>query len=164
MPMVGLGRARAWRARPSDRRTSASLSMRRGASAVWRSSVANGGATCACAGAHSAATQVATIMPDTTQRGSRPIKALIVLSPKKAAMTARATRVNSARSEEHTSELQSLMRISYAVFCLKKKKKKSHNKQSTILPPTQHHRQLKIPSRPTETRHITNYNKQQKPN
>src|SRR3546814_5615447 len=30
----------------------------------------------------------------------------------------------SARSEEHTSELQSLMRISYAVFCLKKKKSK----------------------------------------
>src|SRR3546814_2241881 len=29
----------------------------------------------------------------------------------------------STRSEEHTSELQSLMRISYAVFCLKKKKK-----------------------------------------
>src|SRR3546814_12243680 len=33
-----------------------------------------------------------------------------------------------ARSEEHTSELQSLMRISYAVFCLKKKK---HNKEQT---------------------------------
>src|SRR3546814_2629214 len=32
--------------------------------------------------------------------------------------------LSSARSEEHTSELQSLMRISYAVFCLKKKKKK----------------------------------------
>src|SRR3546814_7116640 len=30
-----------------------------------------------------------------------------------------------ARSEEHTSELQSLMRISYAVFCLKKKKKQT---------------------------------------
>src|SRR3546814_10514255 len=30
------------------------------------------------------------------------------------------------RSEEHTSELQSLMRISYAVFCLKKKKEKPH--------------------------------------
>src|SRR3546814_8254318 len=29
------------------------------------------------------------------------------------------------RSEEHTSEIQSLMRISYAVFCLKKKKKKN---------------------------------------
>src|SRR3546814_9035571 len=34
------------------------------------------------------------------------------------------------RSEEHTSELQSLMRISYAVFCLKKKKKKNAHKQS----------------------------------
>src|SRR3546814_2346495 len=31
------------------------------------------------------------------------------------------------RSEEHTSELQSLMRISYAVFCLKKKNNKQHN-------------------------------------
>src|SRR3546814_8415815 len=34
-------------------------------------------------------------------------------------------RVIGARSEEHTSELQSLMRISYAVFCLKKKIKKT---------------------------------------
>src|SRR3546814_1025927 len=32
-----------------------------------------------------------------------------------------------ARSEEHTSELQSLMRISYAVFCLKKKKNNIHS-------------------------------------
>src|SRR3546814_14679737 len=32
---------------------------------------------------------------------------------------------NARRSEEHTSELQSLMRISYAVFCLKKKKKRN---------------------------------------
>src|SRR3546814_2855972 len=32
------------------------------------------------------------------------------------------------RSEEHTSELQSLMRISYAVFCLKKKKKQKKTK------------------------------------
>src|SRR3546814_6164873 len=39
---------------------------------------------------------------------------------KLAAITRR--RNNIARSEEHTSELQSLMRISYAVFCLKKKK------------------------------------------
>src|SRR3546814_5144839 len=31
------------------------------------------------------------------------------------------------RSEEHTSELQSLMRISYAVFCLKKKKEPAHD-------------------------------------
>src|SRR3546814_4739625 len=32
------------------------------------------------------------------------------------------------RSEEHTSELQSLMRISYAVFCLKKKNSNTHNR------------------------------------
>src|SRR3546814_4726062 len=35
------------------------------------------------------------------------------------------------RSEEHTSELQSLMRISYAVFCLKKKKKNIRDKLAT---------------------------------
>src|SRR3546814_4855351 len=40
------------------------------------------------------------------------------------------------RSEEHTSELQSLMRISYAVFCLKKKKK------TQILTNTNRHKQL----------------------
>src|SRR3546814_5505281 len=38
----------------------------------------------------------------------------------------------SARSEEHTSELQSLMRISYAVFCLKKKKKYYHLPQQPL--------------------------------
>src|SRR3546814_9545498 len=36
------------------------------------------------------------------------------------------------RSEEHTSELQSLMRISYAVFCLKKKKKLQHNETTQL--------------------------------
>src|SRR3546814_8071511 len=35
-------------------------------------------------------------------------------------------RTRAMRSEEHTSELQSLMRISYAVFCLNKKKKTHH--------------------------------------
>src|SRR3546814_2029061 len=35
-----------------------------------------------------------------------------------------------ARSEEHTSELQSLMRISYAVFCLKKKKKTTNQQKA----------------------------------
>src|SRR3546814_7674558 len=39
-------------------------------------------------------------------------------------------RLNVDRSEEHTSELQSLMRISYAVFCLKKKKKKKENNRN----------------------------------
>src|SRR3546814_1011450 len=37
-----------------------------------------------------------------------------------------AAEVEDDRSEEHTSELQSLMRISYAVFCLKKKNIKTH--------------------------------------
>src|SRR3546814_1280824 len=56
------------------------------------------------------------------------------------------------RSEEHTSELQSLMRISYAVFCLKKNK---HNKNSihrhphvtaTLIPTdTQTHESLQLP-------------------
>src|SRR3546814_5728211 len=48
--------------------------------------------------------------------------------------------VGEGRSEEHTSELQSLMRISYAVFCLKKKKQtqitntvSSHTKQKVIV-------------------------------
>src|SRR3546814_3383800 len=36
-----------------------------------------------------------------------------------------------ARSEEHTSELQSLMRISYAVFCLKKKTNEYHRAEQT---------------------------------
>src|SRR3546814_6471156 len=40
------------------------------------------------------------------------------------------SRVHPWRSEEHTSELQSLVRISYAVFCLKKKNR-SHNRQQT---------------------------------
>src|SRR3546814_4539329 len=38
-----------------------------------------------------------------------------------------------SRSEEHTSELQSLMRISYAVFCLKKKKKRYSTHERTKL-------------------------------
>src|SRR3546814_7527696 len=48
-----------------------------------------------------------------------PLKSVIGMSPQRARSSAPRRR---ARSEEHTSELQSLMRISYAVFCLKKKK------------------------------------------
>src|SRR3546814_3477007 len=47
-------------------------------------------------------------------------------------------RVVRTRSEEHTSELQSLMRISYAVFCLKKKTHITHPLSSTS-----HRRELK---------------------
>src|SRR3546814_2186997 len=42
------------------------------------------------------------------------------------------------RSEEHTSELQSLMRTSYAVFCLKKKKKQKTQNKTTELPTHKH--------------------------
>src|SRR3546814_3297975 len=48
-----------------------------------------------------------------------------------------ATRIpvpSAARSEEHTSELQSLMRISYAVFCLKKKNNKHTTYSISYLP------------------------------
>src|SRR3546814_2607123 len=52
------------------------------------------------------------------------------------------TKFMSLRSEEHTSELQSLMRISYAVFCLKKKNKKSQK------PVEQHHQQYCTHNKP----------------
>src|SRR3546814_7031255 len=48
--------------------------------------------------------------------------------------------MENVRSEEHTSELQSLMRISYAVFCLKKKKKqqiRNHQAQKYHIIPNQ---------------------------
>src|SRR3546814_5058919 len=46
------------------------------------------------------------------------------LTPERAAAVGAECVSKDARSEEHTSELQSLMRISYAVVCLKKKRKK----------------------------------------
>src|SRR3546814_5322665 len=77
-------------------------------------------------------TRTDTLFPYTTLFRSRPGWQLAVIpegqtlaqasvqggGPKKQAP------VQALRSEEHTSELQSLMRISYAVFCLKKKKNK----------------------------------------
>src|SRR3546814_6965723 len=48
------------------------------------------------------------------------------------------------RSEEHTSELQSLMRISYAVFCLKKKKRTTNTKHN------KHNKQKKTPNEHTQ--------------
>src|SRR3546814_10192489 len=49
--------------------------------------------------------------------------------PRRAIAPAKKWQLSIMRSEEHTSELQSLMRISYAVFCLKKKK--IHQKDNT---------------------------------
>src|SRR3546814_3630765 len=48
-------------------------------------------------------------------------------------------KTGSGRSEEHTSELQSLMRISYAVFCLNKKKYTTHNIRTKQLTSTMPH-------------------------
>src|SRR3546814_7320192 len=50
----------------------------------------------------------------------------------------RSLRLAVIRSEEHTSELQSLMRISYAVFCLKKKKKAHKKTPSKVNINTEH--------------------------
>src|SRR3546814_6171082 len=52
---------------------------------------------------------------------ARPMRSLTELSGLKNSSLARSSAVIPARSEEHTSELQSLMRNSYAGFCLKKK-------------------------------------------
>src|SRR3546814_10471418 len=54
-----------------------------------------------------------------TQRLGRKRRGRLIIEINGAALAAHAALI---RSEEHTSELQSLMRISYAVFCLKKKK------------------------------------------
>src|SRR3546814_2494781 len=54
------------------------------------------------------------------------------------------------RSEEHTSELQSLMRISYAVFCLKKKK----NKKQLLTKKLMHSETTNMIHRPQVNRHI----------
>src|SRR3546814_8880864 len=57
--------------------------------------------------------------PEVSPKASvRPVMMMIIT----AMILATGPSIDSRRSEEHTSELQSLMRISYAVFCLKKKK------------------------------------------
>src|SRR3546814_10316120 len=64
-----------------------------------------------------------------TRSGARPVRDTSSAAPALLKMNLE------QRSEEHTSELQSLMRISYAVFCLKKKKQKNKN-ESTLLTKT----------------------------
>src|SRR3546814_10434361 len=67
--------------------------------------------------------------------GTAPITLLVkagVPAPARAAAMKVEAFINTPRSEEHTSELQSLMRISYAVFCLKKKTHQDNeNRQHT---------------------------------
>src|SRR3546814_9773024 len=62
---------------------------------------------------------------------SSPSPAAIGGAPHLAARRVAPTSPRSSRSEEHTSELQSLMRISYAVFCLKNKKKHDIDTRAT---------------------------------
>src|SRR3546814_5502426 len=67
---------------------------------------------------------VTTCSPNEPARIEVPVLALKVMSPD---LTSARHAID--RSEEHTSELQSLMRISYAVFCLKKKKQYQRKQQ-----------------------------------
>src|SRR3546814_9998873 len=97
-------------------------------------------------------TRTDTLVPDTTlfrsgrgRRGLDPRRPITALATSK--LIANHSRLRlplppSERSEEHTSELQSLMRISYAVFCLKKKKK--HNFQLLIRTKILHYPQLNM--------------------
>src|SRR3546814_8629397 len=68
---------------------------------------------------HSQATQEPIVLRTATVKASKP-KTIRKGTESPAAAAGKVA----ARSEEHTSELQSLMRISYAVFCLKKKKRR----------------------------------------
>src|SRR3546814_5986126 len=61
------------------------------------------------------------------------ISVALALAPRGSCQCRRRKRAHPQRSEEHTSELQSLMRISYAVFCLKKKKILKTTKVHTII-------------------------------
>src|SRR3546814_9699261 len=58
-----------------------------------------------------------------------------------------------SRSEEHTSELQSLMRISYAVFCLKKKKEQMNTTEKENY--STHHSSCHIQNKKAHLTHIT---------
>src|SRR3546814_7679932 len=71
----------------------------------------------------SAQTSLARRLKEESERLGRPLKLRIqVRGFDSICRMAAATQCVGIRPEEHTSELQSLMRISYAVFCLKKKK------------------------------------------
>src|SRR3546814_3172047 len=67
-------------------------------------------------------------VPSSKTRGRRPSAMMAVSKPEEAVDDRR-----SLRSEEHTSELQSLMRISYAVFCLKKKNNTTYDRATVEL-------------------------------
>src|SRR3546814_4547943 len=86
---------------------------------LFRSKQSQGGATAPAAAAAAAGS-------DTRVLADKDTNALIITAPPKVMRQVR------DRSEEHTSELQSLMRISYAVFCLKKKNKSNNNMKTSM--------------------------------
>src|SRR3546814_3333163 len=97
----------------SKKRQASDVSAARAAKAARRASALS-----------SDTTNISAASPDSGRNSPTDIRLLFTI----AAESARCR----TRSEEHTSELQSLMRISYAVFCLKKKKKlKSPNTNKT---------------------------------
>src|SRR3546814_9471647 len=71
------------------------------------------------------------LRPDSVH-GSRALSGLEVVAAAHHAGTTGSRKTPADRSDEHTSELQSLMRISYAVFCLKKKRKYVYKLQAAI--------------------------------
>src|SRR3546814_9979126 len=112
--------------------------------AAWRSSARRGdsgdsrkpGRGAICRRSHRCGGQV-----DAGAKGARP-RAISV--PPKGFGAGRAG-TGGGRTEEHTSELQSLMRISYAVFCLKKKNKNNQNINTT----NRHHKDTQTKKRRT---------------
>src|SRR3546814_2853219 len=99
-------------------------------------------------------TRTDTLFPYTTLFRSRRGRPLPAARPRGVTTSARLNRARAAylrsrgaanitarqnRSEEHTSELQSLMRISYAVFCLKKKLQNPELITRTGQPSSEHH-------------------------
>src|SRR3546814_10012826 len=70
------------------------------------------------------------IVPEDNPSGNAPSHRVFIGEAEVGAAWEKKSQDKRPRSEEHTSELQSLMRISYAVFCLKKKKK-TENKTAT---------------------------------
>src|SRR3546814_5500846 len=68
--------------------------------------------------------------PDTGERAIKLDQTVQALKDEVLEFNSEAASAEVDRSEEHTSELQSLMRISYAVFCLKKKTKKQHQNKT----------------------------------
>src|SRR3546814_7174629 len=83
------------------------------------------------------------VHPDLTLEDAQEAKVDAILDRLDLRSGGRLLEIGCGRSEEHTSELQSLMRISYAVFCLKKKTRKqkfnSKHLEKTIKQNNEHH-------------------------